>query len=105
MRVRIGETGNNRPPLQVDDLCRRSLVSKYCLIGSDSLNPSTGNRQRLSPWSFRISGIDVAVNKKGIAGKKSGWEKNRDGGATNRRGLMAFHHLSRFRDRVYTTRS
>ena len=73
--VIIGESRNHRSPLKIDDFGLGGSSAQDLLVGSNGINASAGDGQRLRPRSFWIAGVDVSVNQNRVASKQRGPER------------------------------
>src|SRR5579863_5431448 len=70
--VAVGKTRDDGSPLEVDDYRVGRLSAQNFLIGTDCVDASAGDGQRLGPGGLWIAGIDVAVDEQGVGGEQRG---------------------------------
>ena len=60
--VDVDDAGDYGVALEIDHLRLGLLVARYVRVGSDGLDAAAGDGQRFGSRSFRIFGVDVAVD-------------------------------------------
>ena len=70
--VRIGDAGNDRTVVKIDDLGFGLLQTEDFGVRTDGIDARAGNRECLRPRRLGISGVDMAVNEDRVSGESSG---------------------------------